>query len=360
VSSSSDVAREVYANTGVMVRDSATLASQPADLRVGPDGLVYVSSTLQSKVVRFDPATGASLGDFVPSGFAGLSQAMGLAFTPEGHLLVASAGTNSVLQFDGQTGAFLGVFIDDSSGLTLPYGLIFGPNGNLFVSTNDRVLEFDGVSGDFVGEFVGPGSGGLAEPRGLLFKPDGNLLVASFGSNAVLEYDGQSGEFIEQFDRGGNDDGFWALQMPVALRLTAVQDAVLVSSNAGNAAIHSYDLATGLFRRSFYVLSAEVPAPTGFDVMPASPLDCNANLIPDVCEINDGTAADANGNGVIDGCESGCPADSNGDGSVDADDLVDAILAWGPCADCASDVTLDGVVNTEDLLAIILAWGPCP
>jgi T5SS/PEP-CTERM-associated repeat protein len=55
-----------------------------------------------------------------------------------------------------------------------------------------------------------------------------------------------------------------------------------------------------------------------------------------------------------------CPADVTGDMNVDVQDLVEVVLAWGPCpAPCTPDVNDDGVVDVQDLVEIVLAWGPC-
>ena len=51
--------------------------------------------------------------------------------------------------------------------------LVFGPNGNLFVSSNanDQVLEYNGTIGAFITDFVSAGSGGLSAPTFLTFGP---------------------------------------------------------------------------------------------------------------------------------------------------------------------------------------------
>ena len=55
--------------------------------------------------------------------------------------------------------------------------------------------------------------------------------------------------------------------------------------------------------------------------------DCNGNGVLDLCEIEDGTAADSDGDGILDECE-GCAADVNGDGELDVLDFVAFQLAW--------------------------------
>jgi len=65
-------------------------------------------------------------------------------------------------------------------------GLIFGPDGNLYINShkNDSVVRFDGKTGAPMGVFAqGPE---LQQPAGLEFGPDGNLYVASHGPNPIL------------------------------------------------------------------------------------------------------------------------------------------------------------------------------
>jgi DNA-binding beta-propeller fold protein YncE len=364
-SSGGQTVREFHALTGVPVSESDGLfASDHQDVLAGPDGKMYVSSGSGNQVVMFDPATGDYLGS--AAGLEdGIASPAGLAFRANGNLLVANVGTDSVLEFATGTGTPLGAFVaPGSGGLAAPFGMAFGPNGNLFVTTGaGGVLEYDGASGAFVGTFVEAGSGGLATPRGLLFLPGGNLLVASFGSDEVLEFDGTTGAFVGRFDRGGLSSGFWALEQPWTLRLSAQGDRVFVSARQGNAAVHSYDAATGLFLRSYYVLAQNVANPTGFDVAAASASDCNLNLVPDACDIASGTSADEDGDGVPDECAApppSCGADVDGSGAVDVDDLVRVILAWGPCDACPEDLDGDGAVAVDDLVDVILSWGPCP
>jgi hypothetical protein len=86
--------------------------------------------------------------------------------------------------------------------------------------------------------------------------------------------------------------------------------------------------------------------------------DCNANGMPDDCDIADGISSDIDDNGVPDECH--CPGDATGDGTTDVDDLLSLLGDWGSCTGCATDINDDGVVDVNDLLLLLAAWGSCP
>jgi len=141
---------------------------------------------------------------FVSKESGGLFEPIKLVFGPDGNLYVSSFGTNQILKYDGNTGAFIDDFV---SGLSGPLGLDFGPNGNLYVSSyfpTNEVLRYDGNTGAFIDVFVSAGSGGLNTPMGLDFGPNGNLYVSSYFTNEVLRYNGINGGFIDVFISAGS------------------------------------------------------------------------------------------------------------------------------------------------------------
>src|SRR5437016_2904164 len=86
-------------------------------------------------------------------------------------LFASNQGANNILRYDERTGDFLGEFIPSGSGgLGIPDGLLFGPDGNLYVGSllTDSILRYDGITGDPLpsagnsgATFVPSGSGGL-------------------------------------------------------------------------------------------------------------------------------------------------------------------------------------------------------
>jgi len=105
-------------------------------------------------------------------------------------------------------------------------------------------------------------------------------------------------------------------------------------------------------------------------------VDCNANGVPDDCDILTGSSTDLNGNGVPDECDpTPCPADiapDNGNGTfgnglVNIDDLVTLLNQFGNAggtADIAPDngngTFGNGLVNIDDLVAVLNGFGACP
>jgi DNA-binding beta-propeller fold protein YncE len=191
------------AETGAFLGDFAVLETgNPLGLAFGPDSNLYVTDNLNNQVLRFNGATGASMGTFAAGN--GLDFPQGLTFGPDGNLYVASANSGTVLRFDGTTGAFINVFVTSGSGgLSYPRGLKFGPDGNLYVVSyiTWSVLRYSGTTGAFLDAFVPTGSGGLFTPVDLVFGPDGNLYVTGgvFGSLGVRRYNGTTGAFMDLF-----------------------------------------------------------------------------------------------------------------------------------------------------------------
>jgi len=199
---------------GVFVALGSGGLTQPSSLTFGPDGNLYVASTNGNDVLRYNGATGAPMpasgqtgAIFVPVSSGSLEQPAGLAFGPDGNLYVSSSGNDDVLRYNPLTGAFVNPFLAGGpGGLHLPGELLFRPDGNLYVlsSGTGSILRFNATSGAFVDTFVAAGSGGLAGADSFAFGPDGNLYVGSAGTQDVLSFSGTSGGFLATFVAAGS------------------------------------------------------------------------------------------------------------------------------------------------------------
>jgi hypothetical protein len=189
-------------------------------------GHLFVADFGGDNVLRYDGASGAFVDTFVPKHSGGMNQPYGVLFGPDGNGdgrkdLYVSTGENggpgqlkAVLRYDGVTGALIDEFTKGGD-LQSPTGIIFGPDGSLYVATGTggsggRVAHYDGRTGAFLGDFVAPGSGGLRAPSGMVFGPSGNnskkldLYVSSRATHNILRYDGSTGAFLGDFVVSGS------------------------------------------------------------------------------------------------------------------------------------------------------------
>ena len=167
-----------------------------------------------------------------------------------------SIGTNAICEYSGSTGAFLSTFVAaGSGGLNAPAGMVFGQDGNLYVSSTgtQSVDRFEGPAGPAPGSplpaagqsgatFVAAGSGGLAGPNGADFRPERKPVRRQPQPSGhhqrqlgVLEFDGTTGSF--------HHDLRWH-QAPMVFRIRAGWPSIRMAgstSRTGTNAIHRYD-----------------------------------------------------------------------------------------------------------------------
>ncbi|MCP4251257.1 MAG: hypothetical protein GY778_29830 [bacterium] len=283
--------REYHGISGVPVGSLASgSVANPHDATFGPDRQLYLAGFGDDRIVRVDVDTDTAI-TFVAAGSGGLNGPTALVFGSNGNLFVTSRDTHEVLEYDGATGAPVGTFVSAGlGGLTQPYGLTFGPSGDLYVtSSNNTVIRYNGSNGALIGTFVTASSGGLNGPRGLVFKNDGELLVASTNTDSVLAYDGTTGAFLGVFTGSYAPTGAWGIRLNRA-------GNVLVVRSTGTLRVIEYDAASGRYVRSYLRGDPALTGPTGLAQRPQSPNDANANGVLDACE----TWGDWNATGVID------------------------------------------------------------
>jgi hypothetical protein len=159
-----------------------------------PDSL-YIGDAADNTIKRFDAQTGAFFSVFVQN--AGLRGPRGILHVGS-NLLVSNQNVNEpfpgeIDQFSIANGKSLGGLVPSTSpdAPFAPRGIIVGPNGILFVadfgsSNIGRVEQYDVVTGRFLGNlnfdsFINSSaSNGEFHPRGLVFGPDGRLYVTLF------------------------------------------------------------------------------------------------------------------------------------------------------------------------------------
>ena len=150
--------------------------------------------------MRYDGTNGTFIDTFVPAGAGGLAQPFGCKFGPDGHLYVVSGNNNRVVRFNGASGAPLGDFT--TGGLAFPIGLEFGPDTHLYVASfsNHRIVRFNGVTGALMGDFVPAGTSGLNGPNFMLFHDFGPPRIASImraQTNVVISWAGRADTRLE-------------------------------------------------------------------------------------------------------------------------------------------------------------------
>ena len=155
---------------------------------------VLAANLTSSSVTELDVVTG-EVTDLVPSNEGGLQNGTGIALGPDGFIYVGSSANSRILRFDSETGEFAGTVVQGGH-LTRPFSLVFDSDGRLVVSSGNAVLRFttDGAFVDSVAS--GPE---LNTPIGLRFGPDGLLYVANAGGNNILRYNIDTGSLVDVF-----------------------------------------------------------------------------------------------------------------------------------------------------------------
>jgi DNA-binding beta-propeller fold protein YncE len=171
-------------------------------------------------VLKFRKQTGTFLGEFVPSAESGAPFApRGMVLSEQNVLFVAdylspNDQPGELRTYNGTTGEFRGSLNHSQfKGKFHPHGVVIGPDGLLYVSGFDFadpltgwVLRFDSVTGAFLDVFVESNSiNNLHSPEGLVFGPDGNLYIISIradenDTDKILIFNGKTGKYLDKID----------------------------------------------------------------------------------------------------------------------------------------------------------------
>ncbi|MEZ4912571.1 MAG: hypothetical protein R2798_00770 [Chitinophagales bacterium] len=163
------------------------------DMAIGPNGNLFISSSLTNEVLQFDINSISCIGAFVTAGSGGLDNPRGITFLPNGNLLVNSHNSGQILEYDGTTGAFIGIFSDGTditpiASMAPHMSIKVGPDGAVWVAdhTNNRILRFDATTGAFLSVFAQlPNGSGV---RSFEFVGN-NVLISRHNVDEVVSYD---------------------------------------------------------------------------------------------------------------------------------------------------------------------------
>jgi hypothetical protein len=302
-------------------------------VRTGPDGLTYIAARdfETSGIYRYDGRTGAFVDLFIDETDGALFPA-DLLWGDDGLLYVLNRGADfygnmSLTRHDPVTGELVDVLIiaDDpatpeleNGGITNAHSMAFGPNGLIYVTAVQvdiaGVARFDRETGAFIDFFAEEHPGTFGNQQ--IEIRDGSMYVLNLVAGEIQQFDAATGAFIDTFISAANP----GVGTPTDFGYGLEGELLVFSSQGGVYRMTRHDPATGEYQG--LVLETQT-AMLHFDVvrLPA--------------------------------------ADINADGVVDVVDMVQLLLAWGPCEDadaCPADVNGDGIVDADDLVQVILAW----
>lgn len=178
-----------FIDNGVNGVPAGTL-DYPVDFAVDSSGLLYVTSQLNDRVVRFDATTGAFHDIFISGG--ALDGPSGVALHANGDVYVVGRFSGNVLRYNGVTGAPVGSFAPTFL-FNTPFGVAIHPTtSELYVAngSSNQIVRLNPTTGATAGPVSG---GGINTPIGVEFGPGSDLYVASFSGNTVARFDGLTG-----------------------------------------------------------------------------------------------------------------------------------------------------------------------
>ena len=161
--------------------------------------ILYVGDSGDNSVKKFDATTGAYLGTLVPPGGGGLDGPRGMIFQNPGKLLVVNQNVDqsfngAILRYNSRTGAPEKDVVSSSDpngtfaprGMVLRDGVVYVADVEGATTPGGQVEEFDLHSGRLLGTLTPAHFSGQFNPRGVVFGPDGGLYVSAFDTTNPL------------------------------------------------------------------------------------------------------------------------------------------------------------------------------
>jgi hypothetical protein len=230
---------------------SADAPFNPRQLVAGPGHTLFVADLgdfgadtppFPGRIAQFDSMTGQFLGNLDATGFTapGGFNPRGLVWGPDGMLYVSVVGnlqgtdttppdriSGYIVRFNPITSKYANVFTSNAGAgcaadLHRPEGLVFGPDGKLYVtsfranaSDTDKILVFDGRRGTCLKEIALYTVGqDRAYAQDIIFGPKGDLFVPILTTGEIRRYNVQTGAyttFVASSANGGPLTAPWSL-----------------------------------------------------------------------------------------------------------------------------------------------------
>ena len=150
----------------------------PCDIKISPNGKVYVADRDNNRVQVFHPDwTYSHVIDGNVSGNSSFSRPEGLAFDLSGNVHVCGYGSSSVTVFT-PSGQFVRRYVTNR-----PDSVAIDPSGNSLVSSSTGTLSIFDPSGRFIHAV-----GGFNCPFGVSVSPDGSVWVADRDNNRLVKF----------------------------------------------------------------------------------------------------------------------------------------------------------------------------
>lgn len=147
---------------------------QPGGIAVAPDGSLVVAVQGENRLIRIDPATGAT------RLIAEAPRPWGVAVAPDGAILFSSASNILRREPDGRTTTIASFPVDAGP-------VAIAPGGDVYVGVADhRVYR---IRGGAVEPYAGDGAD-MSSPHGFAFPADGSLLASDTGNDRIVRIDG--------------------------------------------------------------------------------------------------------------------------------------------------------------------------